>query len=186
MSGRVRVLRAAGRAAVPWRNGGGVTREVAARHGGAGAAGFDWRVSLADVGADGPFSAFPGTERILTVVEGAGMDLTAGERLLRAEPYVPLPFPGDVPTVGRLLAGPVVNLNVMHLRGAVTAGVTVVRGGAPVPVAPDATVLVVALDAPAVVAGAELERYDAVLCDAPGATVRTGGHAAVVTFRRPG
>ncbi|MFJ8693240.1 HutD/Ves family protein [Streptomyces roseolilacinus] len=179
-----RVLRAAGRAAVPWRNGGGVTREIASRPEGAGTEGFDWRVSLADVRGDGPFSVFPGTDRILTVVDGAGMDLTVGGRHLLAERYVPRPFPGDVPTGGRLLAGPVVNLNVMHRRGAARASVAVVRGALTVGAPPDATVLVVALDGPAEVAGVALGRYDAAWCDAPGTAVYTDGHAAVVTLGR--
>ncbi|GGU20394.1 HutD/Ves family protein [Streptomyces lavendofoliae] len=182
----VRVLRAAGRAAAPWKNGGGVTRQIAAGPEGAGTQDFDWRVSLADVHEDGPFSAFPGTERLLTVVDGAGMDLDAGGRHLRAERYAPCPFPGDVPTGGRLLGGPVVNLNVMHRRGAVAATVTVVRGGPAVTAAPDATVLVVALDGPAEAAGVRLARYDAVLCPAPRAAVRSDGCVAVVTLRRTG
>ncbi|MEV3991807.1 HutD family protein [Streptomyces sp. NPDC049837] len=180
------VLRAAERTALPWKNGGGVTREIAAYPGDAGLEGFDWRVSLADVRADGPFSAFPGTERILTVVDGTGMNLDTGGRHLRAERYVPRPFPGDVPTDGRLLAGPVVNLNVMYRRGAAGAAVAVVRGELTVAAPPDATVLVVALDGPAEVAGVQLGRYDAVLCDAPGTAVRTDGHAAVVTLGRTG
>ncbi|GAA2510471.1 HutD/Ves family protein [Streptomyces gobitricini] len=181
-----RVLRAADRTAVPWKNGGGVTREIAALPEDAGMEGFDWRVSLADVHADGPFSAFPGTERILTVVDGTGMDLDVDGRHLCAERYAPRHFPGDVPTGGRLRAGPVVNLNVMHRRGAVAAAVTVVRGGRAVAVPPDATVLVVALDGPAEAAGVELGRYDAVLCAARQTTVRTDGYAALVTLRRTG
>lgn len=185
------VLRAAGRTAVLWKNGGGVTREIAAYPEDAGLEGFDWRVSLADVRADGPFSPFPGTERVLTVVDGTGMALDiggrdAGGRRLLAERYVPRPFPGDVPTDGRLLAGPVVNLNVMYRRGAARAAVAVVRGGLTVAAPPDATVLVVALDGPAEVAGVRLGRYDAVLCDAPGTAVRTDGHAAVITLGRTG
>ncbi|MFF8292163.1 HutD family protein [Streptomyces sp. NPDC016309] len=182
----VRVLRAAGRTAVPWKNGGGVTREVAALPENAGTEGFTWRVSLADVAADGSFSTFPGTDRILTVVAGAGMDLDAGGRPLRAERYRPVPFPGDVPTGGRLLAGPVVNLNVMHRRGAVAAAVAVVRGALPVAVPPDTTVLVVALDGPAEVAGVRLGRYDAARLDAPAPLLRTQGYAAVVTLGRTG
>jgi environmental stress-induced protein Ves len=182
----VRVLRAADRTAVPWKNGGGVTREVAAGPEGAGTEAFDWRVSLADVHEDGPFSAFPGTERILTVVDGRGMHLDVGGRPLLAGRYAPCRFPGDVPTGGRLLAGPVVNLNVMHRRGAVAADVTVVRGRPAVTAPPDATVLVVALDGPAEAAGTELGRYDAVLCPAGRAVVRTDGYAAVVTLRRTG
>ena len=55
------------------------------------------------------------------MVEGAGMDLTVGgQHILAAERYRPYDFPGDVETGGRLLAGPVVNFNVMY-RGGRTA-----------------------------------------------------------------
>ncbi|MCZ0993430.1 HutD family protein [Streptomyces noursei] len=55
----MRILRADGRAAVPWRNGGGLTREVAAHPPGAGWDAFAWRVSLAEVTRDGPYSRCP-------------------------------------------------------------------------------------------------------------------------------
>ncbi|MEU9193492.1 HutD/Ves family protein [Streptomyces hundungensis] len=175
----MRVLRAAARGAVPWRNGGGVTRSIAAHPEGAGTADFVWRVSLADVGADGPFSGFPGVDRILTVVEGAGMDLTVGgQRRLVDERFVPQRFPGDAPTDCRLLAGPVVNFNVMYRRGHPAPSVAVVRGD--VTIAGPA--LVVALDAPAHVDGVRLGRYDAVLTEAPPVRVRAEGHTAVVTL----
>lgn len=75
---QVRILRAAGRAAAVWKNGGGVTREIAVFPEGAGMDDFVWRASLAEVAADGPFSAFPGIDRTITLAEGAGMDLTVG------------------------------------------------------------------------------------------------------------
>ena len=55
---RTELLSAARRAAVPWKNGGGVTREVAAHPAGASLEDFDWRVSTAEVRAAGPFSGF--------------------------------------------------------------------------------------------------------------------------------
>jgi len=58
---------------VPWRNGGGVTREVAV--GGSGGQDFNWRISIADVNVPGPFSTFPGVDRIITLVDGVRMDL---------------------------------------------------------------------------------------------------------------
>ena len=64
---------------MPWRNGGGTTQEVACNPGGSSAA-FDWRLSLADVGQDGAFSAFTGYQRILTVLEGRGIELTVDGR----------------------------------------------------------------------------------------------------------
>ncbi|GAA1508776.1 HutD family protein [Streptomyces albidochromogenes] len=178
----VEVLRAADREAVPWKNGGGITREIAAAPVGAGTAHFDWRISLAEVEGDGPFSAFPEVDRILTVAEGRGMDLTVGgERRLVDERYVPQRFPGDAATDCRLLGGRVVNFNVMHRRGRTAARVAVVCGDLDVAVPPGGTVVVVALDATATFDGAALARYDAVVTGAPGA-LSTRGHAAVVTL----
>ena len=52
---RYRLLRAAERRAEPWKNGGGVTREVAACGAEVETGDFDWRVSIAEVAAPGPF-----------------------------------------------------------------------------------------------------------------------------------
>ncbi|MFD3874104.1 HutD family protein [Streptomyces sp. NPDC058623] len=191
-----RLLRAADRAAAPWKNGGGVTREIAAWPEHAGTDDFAWRVSLAEVDADGPFSVFPGVDRTLTLAEGAGMDLTvAGERRLVDERWAPRHFPGDRPTHCRLLDGPVVNFNVMYRRDRTEARTTVVRGAFGLTVAPDETVLVVALDGPLTVEPtdarggppARLAPYDALLADAPlSALVRTTGSAALVRLRARG
>ncbi|MEJ8634366.1 HutD family protein [Streptomyces sp. MS2.AVA.5] len=181
-----RLLRADSRRAVPWKNGGGTTREVAVAPDGAGTDDFDWRISLADVGVDGPFSAFPGVERILTVADGAGMELTVGgERTVADQRYRPYAFPGDVPTDGRLLGGPVVNFNVMYRRDRTECRTSVVRGEAAPEVPPGSTVVVVALDGTTAVGdtGLTLERYDAVLLDGPPGPLRTEGHAAVVVLR---
>ncbi|MFE9371531.1 HutD family protein [Streptomyces sp. NPDC006711] len=178
----MRVLRDAARVRVAWKNGGGVTRSIAAHPDGAGTGDFQWRVSLADVGEGGPFSGFPGVDRILTVVEGAGMDLTVGgRRRLVDEPFVPQRFPGDDPTDCRLLGGPVVNFNVMFRRGCPEPSVAVVRGELSV-VGP---ALIVALDAPADVAGVRLARYDAVRTGGCATQLRAAGHTAVVTLPPP-
>ena len=117
----MQVLRAAERIATPWKNGGGVTREVAAWPPGAGFDDFHWRVSMAEIRADGPFSVFPGVDRILAVLAGRLALEIDGDRLELDSSAAPAVFPGDVPTAGRLLAGPVVDLNVMVRRGAVRA-----------------------------------------------------------------
>ncbi|MEU5542301.1 HutD family protein [Streptomyces sioyaensis] len=125
----MRILRAAGRAAAPWSNGGGVTREIAVHPPGAGWDGFAWRVSLADVTRDGPYSPLPGVRRILTVVDGAGLELTVdGTPRLLPGRYRPFAFPGDATTVSRLLDGPVVNLNVMLREGRAEGTVEMVGG----------------------------------------------------------
>ncbi|MCX4539586.1 HutD family protein [Streptomyces sp. NBC_01565] len=188
----VRVRRAADRAATAWKNGGGVTREIAARPEGAGTGDFEWRVSLADVAADGPFSAFPGIDRTLTLAEGAGMDLTvAGAHRLVDERYAPRHFAGDAPTDCRLLGGPVVNFNVMYRRATTVSETAVVRGETALAAAePGETLLVVALDGTALLEAAtagravELALHDAALLPTGLACrVRTEGHAAVVRFR---
>ncbi|WP_433858182.1 HutD/Ves family protein [Streptomyces kronopolitis] len=125
----MRILRARGRTAAPWSNGGGVTREVAAHPQGAGWDGFAWRVSLADVTRDGPYSPLPGVRRILTVVDGAGLELTVdGTARLLPGGHRPFAFPGGAATASRLLDGPVVNLNVMLREGRAAATVEIVRG----------------------------------------------------------
>ncbi|WP_405744483.1 HutD family protein [Streptomyces sp. NBC_01525] len=205
MGDGIRVLRAAERVAAPWSNGGGVTREIAAHPDGAGWDAFDWRVSLADVTRDGPYSPLPGIRRVLTVVDGAGLHLTVDGTTHPPLPrHTPFAFPGAAATDCRLVDGPVVNLNVMVREGRADAEVAVVRGGCDLPggsgprlvVAlpggtaaepgePDGTA---AVPAGAVVASggavvAELGCHDAVLL--PGgvtAELRTGGVAAVITL----
>ncbi|MFD7553680.1 MULTISPECIES: HutD family protein [unclassified Streptomyces] len=187
---QVRILRAAGRTAAVWKNGGGVTREIAAFPDGAGMDDFLWRASLAEVAADGPFSAFPGIDRTLTLAEGAGMDLVVGgERRLVDERFAPQDFPGDEPTDCRLLSGPVVNFNVMYRRGAVKAETAVVRGRLSRAVVTDETLLVAALEGGATVRvgrapDLSLERYDAVLVMGDFLDyMDISGHAALVCFR---
>lgn len=123
---------------VPWKNGGGVTREVARAE---NESGWLWRLSVADMGADGPFSHFAGMTRILTVIEGAGIDLVTPEGVLAARPDLPISFSGEMPVEGRLCAGPIRDLNVIYDAGAVTAEVTPVRGPAVVAASPGPTLV---------------------------------------------
>ncbi|MER6303917.1 HutD family protein [Kitasatospora sp. NPDC001539] len=185
-SGRIQLLRADERPATPWLNGGGVTREVAGFPAGAGLDGFDWRVSLADVASAGPFSRFPGIDRVITLVEGAGMALTVdgGEQVIDA-PFRPFAFAGDATTDCRLLGGPVVDFNVMTRRGRVEATVDLLGAPGPLAVPPAATVLLVCLAGSATLDGTELARFDAALLAAPGPyrlLPSDGGVCAAVTF----
>ena len=70
-----RLTRVADVAPQPWRNGGGATRELLRIPDD-----DDWalRLSLADIERDGPFSAFPGTQRWFAVVQGEGVTLRFG------------------------------------------------------------------------------------------------------------
>ena len=73
---------------------------------------------MADIAADGPFSAFPGVERWFVVLSGTGVSLTFAEceREVRAEDP-PLRFEGGAAPGCRLLDGPTRDLNLM-IRGA--------------------------------------------------------------------
>jgi environmental stress-induced protein Ves len=56
---------------VPWRNGGGFTREVlVGRRSSECADQFGWRISIATIELPGPFSSFPGLDRTLCVLSG--------------------------------------------------------------------------------------------------------------------
>nr|WP_280137597.1 HutD family protein [Aureimonas sp. AU40] len=123
-----RILRAADHRRMPWKNGGGETIEIAVHPPGAGLADFDWRISMADVASDGPFSRFEGIDRTLSILAGNGMDLEIeghGRRSLTAGSD-PLSFPADAPTFARLHDGPIRDLNVMTRRGACTHRVSFV------------------------------------------------------------
>jgi environmental stress-induced protein Ves len=101
---------------MPWKNGGGLTLELAVEPPGATlATGFHWRLSSAEVDSSGPFSPFPGLERWLLLLEGAGFDLDFGEhgQVGLRDPLVPCPFPGDWPAGATLVAGPCLDLNLM-------------------------------------------------------------------------
>ncbi|MDI3386301.1 HutD family protein [Streptomyces sp. B-S-A8] len=161
-----RILRADERTPAPWKNGGGVTSEVAAHPEGAGTGGFVWRVSVADVAHSGPFSAFAGVDRIITVVEGPGMALTVdGVSEVMDVPYEPFAFSGDAATECELLGGPIVDFNVMVRRAEMTASVRIVRAHTPVQPAVGTRVLAIVLEGSAVLhrAAARLGRLDAVL-----------------------
>src|SRR6185369_11614525 len=65
---------------MPWKNGGGRTIEIAVHPVGATLDAFQWRVSIADIERDGPFSRFPGIDRTIVLLEGAGMHLRSASR----------------------------------------------------------------------------------------------------------
>lgn len=114
---------------MPWRNGGGSTTEIAIEPAGAGlgsAAPFVWRLSMARVEGDGPFSRFAGYDRTLVLLEGRGVRLDFGG----AAPPVTLAgalsaaaFSGDWATSCRLLGGAVRDFNVMVDRTRAAAAV---------------------------------------------------------------
>lgn len=113
----MRLIRSSSYRRQQWKNGGGETIEIAVYPHGATTSDFDWRVSMARVETDGPFSAFPDIDRTLSILHGQGIELSVDGQ----EPVTisdrPHSFPGDVATSARLLDGPITDLNVMTRRG---------------------------------------------------------------------
>jgi environmental stress-induced protein Ves len=103
---------------MPWKNGGGVTTEIAVSPPDVGLEEFDWRISMASVASDGPFSLFAGIDRTLSILEGEGIMLAIDgqEPLTLDRRSPPLSFPADRATTGMLVAGPITDLNVMTRR----------------------------------------------------------------------
>ena len=112
------VVRAADAPRVRWRKS--VPATVVDSAGAVGSAdSFDWRVSIADVETDGPFSAFDGYDRVLVLLDGAGMDLhftVTGEttRLRPADRRAK--FAGQAPIHATLVDGPTSDFNLMSRR----------------------------------------------------------------------
>jgi environmental stress-induced protein Ves len=125
------LLRGADLIAAPWKNGGGVTREIAAYPHGAGFDTFIWRVSLADVAQPGPFSSFAGIDRTLVLLSGAGMllDEAQGRTHALEQPYDIARFAGETAIDARLVDGATRDFNLMIRRGAATGEIDVWRDG---------------------------------------------------------
>jgi environmental stress-induced protein Ves len=116
---------------MPWKNGGGVTREIACYPPGAGMEDFAWRVSIATIAADGPFSVFNGIDRVIMLLRGAGMRLHSRDgRIDHAldQALMPFDFPGEASMDCTLLSGESQDFNVMTRREKLRAEVSIVRG----------------------------------------------------------
>ena len=117
----MKVVRAADQPRVRWRNDGGWTRDLARNS--PNEHGFSWRVSIADVEAEGPFSIFEGCDRLLVLLEGVGMDLvrTDGGETMRLRPGAGRArFAGEEAITAELLSGPTTDFNVMWERSRFT------------------------------------------------------------------
>ena len=108
----------------PWKNGGGVTRKLAAD------AAARWRVSIADIDRDGPYSCFPGYDRVSVVLSGQGVELSGDGAVITLRPGAPAGFAGDTAFHSRLVDGPVRVLNLFVLRGGARARVACLGGTA--------------------------------------------------------
>ena len=125
--------------AMPWKNGGGGTCEIACHPQQASMQDFDWRISIAHISSDGDFSVFSGVDRVITLLEGAGVQLSSPNGLidhLLDSPGSPFAFSGDAPVHARLLGRDCHDLNVMTRRNVCQAVVSVLRAGEQISPAP--------------------------------------------------
>ena len=130
-SGRaVRVWSRADLIATPWRNGGGSTYEIAVEPEGTSLDDFAWRISIAAVDSDGPFSRYPGVDRLITLLSGGPLHLTVDGVAHELSPLQPYAFPGEAAVDCRVAASSH-DLNVMTRRGLVSAALAIATPGLP-------------------------------------------------------
>lgn len=179
----VRLLRASDRVARPWKNGGGVTRDVAVFPDGAGDEDFLWRASLATIEKAGPFSAFPGVDRAFLLLRGdlrIGIGDRGAQRLHPGSPA--LLFGGEDAVRAEPLGGPCTALNIMTRRGQTSAILERWSGMK----AAD-RLLLLATDAAPVTVGADIIRLtqgDALLIDRAADNPPSAGQALIAAFIR--
>jgi uncharacterized protein len=118
------ILRARDRRQMLWKNGGGVTSEVAVFPAGADLDGFGWRITIATIQAHGPFSRFDGVDRGLVLLEGVLALRLADEAAIELSPSSPpISLAGEMPVSAEVISGPVMDLNVMTRRGQFRASI---------------------------------------------------------------
>ncbi len=115
----ISILRSTDHHRMQWANGGGWTSEIIAWP---NRADWQWRLSVADVEVDGPFSIFFGIDRHIAMLVGDGFELAIGSEQTQThrinQPFVPFKFRGDDRSFCRLIKGGVQDLNLMVRRDA--------------------------------------------------------------------
>lgn len=157
----------------PWKNGGGSTTEIAIAPGGAGFEDFNWRISLATISQDGPFSVFPGIDRTLALVDGPGVNLEidGDGRFVLGEDDPVFEFRGESEVIATLNGGPTTDFNIMTRRASChhRLGRRTLEGSSDFAPRGDVTVLFLAEgEALSVCSDSErlgMVRYDAVVFD---------------------
>lgn len=110
----IQILRASTYRNMLWKNGTGYTLELA-RQDNEALGTFDWRVSMADVTTSGAFSLFDGMQRVLTVLEGAGIILTMDDAVpQRLALQQSVAFSGSSKVSCELIDGPIRDFNLIY------------------------------------------------------------------------
>ncbi len=175
----LRILRSSDYPTRPWKNGGGTTRDIVVSPPAASLDDFDFRLSLAQVDRDGPFSRFDGVDRTLVLLSGA-MTLHEPERridLVRGEPVA---FEGERSIEATLAGGSTLDFNVMTRRGRVRHTVRREIFGKRTNVASTdgSTIILFALDHGLIVAGELLDVHDTAVISAQSAAIAASAETA--------
>ncbi|MCU8082678.1 HutD family protein [Shewanella sp. SM23] len=145
MNNSIQLIRYQDCPSTPWKNGGGSTKQLLISPINAELTEFDYRISIASISSNGPFSLFNGIDRQLVILEGDGVELSIDshegekqinnlggeERILgdtdtteykRLTPTdSPFGFAGETSITSQLLGSNVIDFNVMTKRGAFKA-----------------------------------------------------------------
>jgi uncharacterized protein len=163
----MRLLPAADRVAVPWKNGGGVTRDVIVSPPGATMDDFDWRISVAEIAGSGPFSRFPGIDRKLAVLAGKVALTVEGSAPVVLDPHsAALDFHGESAVQADLVDGPSMDLNVMTRRGRFNS--RLIRQSDTQLVFQESKIIIIALDSLTIISADsafQMARLDAMLIE---------------------
>ena len=103
-----------------WKYGAGWTREIVRVP---DRDDWDWRLSIAEIEQDAPFSLFPGIDRELVLLRGNGLRLSFedGDVHVLQPPHDRFRFEGERRLMGELLDGPTHDFNLMWRRERVMA-----------------------------------------------------------------
>jgi environmental stress-induced protein Ves len=101
-----------------WKNGGGSTTEIVCGPAGADLERFDWRISVASIAQDGPFSIFDGVDRTISLLSGAGVELALknGQQVNLSDGEPSFSFEGELSIYARLIGSTSIDFNVMTRR----------------------------------------------------------------------
>ena len=167
---------------MPWANGRGTSYEIASDRIESGE--WTWRLAMAPVNEDGPFSRIECVNRSLAVVEGTGMLLSVDRKKLQCLPMQVVRFRGDAITEATLTDGPIMDINLMVRRKEADGEIAVVSDAG---VLEGASIVVAVGGSAQVKCGdltIDLERHDSILeCDAETVSL-ISGTVCVVSVKR--
>ncbi len=174
----------------PWKSGLGTTREIAIYPSDAGSDDFFWRVSIAEVDSAAPFSCFPGIDRHIALLDGAGFTMALDDGRIHAltTPFAPFAFAGEAEVAVTLADGPTSDFNLMVRRAQASGEVEVWQEPGAHPLDP-ATVLIYAVRGEIETVDGTLHGGDAWLAHAPAGghvTLQDGALAFAICIRHTG